>query len=383
MLFGFAAADANAAEATVAANGEYEVVGTCSAVDETTRLVSEKHPDVLLIDLHDFTEIEDIGKLVRKVHRVDPSLYVAVMIARGMTYNMKSLFGEGANDFLYKPFNENSLAEIDKGLVRASAPTGSGSALPGRNGKAVSFISPKGGVGKTFLAVNTAVGLAHLSDKKVLLVDCSFPFSDIPMLLDISYQNKNLFDLLSFWDKSSQGSLPDYVCDVERLGISVLLAPQGLREASDIMQNHRDALGDVLTQAKRSYDYVIIDTSPRYYDFLLPILQVSDLVMGVVTSEAQTMLLLKDFREQLMREGVSFDFRAVMNKRQSKAMAVIGAEVAGMLPQGVFASIDDDYAWVAVANNKGIPAIADEAKSKVKPQLVAFVKAVEQLLING
>jgi hypothetical protein len=105
--------------------------------------------------------------------------------------------------------------------------------------------------------------------------------------------------------------------------------------------------------------------------------------MGVVTSEAQTMLLLKDFREQLMREGVSFDFRAVMNKRQSKAMAVIGAEVAGMLPQGVFASIDDDYAWVAVASNKGIPAIADEAKSKVKPQLIAFVKAVEQLLING
>ena len=50
----------------------------------------------------------------------------------------------------------------------------------------VAIFSTKGGVGKSFIAVNAAVGLARIFKERVLLVDADLYYGDVLALLDAS-----------------------------------------------------------------------------------------------------------------------------------------------------------------------------------------------------
>ena len=62
-----------------------------------------------------------------------------------------------------------------------------------RNAKTIAFFSSKGGVGKSVLAVNTAIVLSKESDKKVLLMDMDLQFGDISMMVN-KYNEKTILD---------------------------------------------------------------------------------------------------------------------------------------------------------------------------------------------
>ena len=99
----------------------------------------------------------------------------------------------GAREFLVKPFSSDELTasirqvyarERDKVSRMAAVPTvatggGSGAAAdratPGEPGQVVAVFSPKGGVGRTTVAVNLAVAAATELGKKVVLVDALVP----------------------------------------------------------------------------------------------------------------------------------------------------------------------------------------------------------------
>ena len=54
--------------------------------------------------------------------------------------------------------------------------------------------SPKGGVGRTTISVNLAVAAAQ-AGKRVALVDASFQFGDVGVLLNLNPRNKSIADL--------------------------------------------------------------------------------------------------------------------------------------------------------------------------------------------
>ena len=71
------------------------------------------------------------------------------------------------------------------GAARRAVRDGQGPAGPARWGKIVSFISNKGGVGKSTLAVNTALGLAVRCPERVLLIDTSLQMGVCAAMLDL------------------------------------------------------------------------------------------------------------------------------------------------------------------------------------------------------
>ncbi|MEK7214544.1 MAG: cyclic nucleotide-binding domain-containing protein, partial [Chloroflexota bacterium] len=52
-------------------------------------------------------------------------------------------------------------------------------------GKSLVVFSPKGGTGKTTIAVNLAVTLRALTNKSVVVVDCSYPFGDVGIMFNL------------------------------------------------------------------------------------------------------------------------------------------------------------------------------------------------------
>ncbi|MDD9204957.1 P-loop NTPase, partial [Georgenia sp. 10Sc9-8] len=56
---------------------------------------------------------------------------------------------------------------------------------PAPSGRVISVVSPKGGVGKTTVATNLAVGLAQAEAHSTVLVDLDIQFGDVASALDL------------------------------------------------------------------------------------------------------------------------------------------------------------------------------------------------------
>src|SRR5207342_2907166 len=120
-------------------------------------------------------------------------------------------------EFLVKPFSSDELTasirqvaerERDKMSRMASAPAmvaaagqaaaaaAAGTDEPGEPGLVIAVFSPKGGVGRTTIAVNLAIAAATELGKKVVIMDGSFQFGDVGVLLNLNPKSKSIADLI-------------------------------------------------------------------------------------------------------------------------------------------------------------------------------------------
>ena len=89
------------------------------------------------------------------------------------------LMRENVRDFLHRPISSSELEEIfQRHLVERAVKRG-------EVGKIVSFVSNKGGVGKSTTSISTAVCLAERNPDQVLLIDGSIQMGVAASMLDL------------------------------------------------------------------------------------------------------------------------------------------------------------------------------------------------------
>ena len=137
----------------------------------------------------------------------------------------------GAREFLVKPFSSDELTasirqvssrERDKqSRIGVPTPVG-GTPATGRrlrarrrgDGQVVAVFSPKGGVGRTTVAVNLAVAAAKELGRKVVVMDGSFQFGDVGVLLNLNPKSKSIADLIPEMDAGGEiDSIDTFVID--------------------------------------------------------------------------------------------------------------------------------------------------------------------------
>ena len=94
----------------------------------------------------------------------------------------------------------------------------------GEPGRVIAVFGPKGGVGRTTLAVNLAVAAATELGQRTCLVDASFQFGDVGVLLNLNPKNKSIADLIPELEVGEPESLDTFLIN-HSSGIRVLLAP--------------------------------------------------------------------------------------------------------------------------------------------------------------
>src|ERR687897_869227 len=218
---------------------DIDVVGSAASGAEAISLATSLTPDVVLMDINmpDMDGIATTEMLAREV----PTAAVVMMSVQGEADYLRRSMLAGAREFLVKPFSSDELTasirqvsarERDKQsriavttLTTAGISTnGTKSGDPGEPGQVVAVFSPKGGVGRTTVAVNLAVAAATELGKKVVLVDGSFQFGDVGVLLNLNPKNKSIADLVPELDAGESDSLETFVIN-HSAGIGVLLAP--------------------------------------------------------------------------------------------------------------------------------------------------------------
>ena len=139
-----------------------------------------------------------------------PTAAVVMMSVQGEADYLRRSMLAGAREFLVKPFSSDELtASIRQVYTREQekqspdrGPAGRGrrGATPprpatgeredGEPGRVVAVFGPKGGVGRTTLAVNLAVAAATELGQRTCLVDASFQFGDVGVLLNLNPQEQ-------------------------------------------------------------------------------------------------------------------------------------------------------------------------------------------------
>src|SRR6185369_13593563 len=172
---------------------DIDVVGSAASGTEALEIATQLLPDIVLMDIN-MPDMDGITATEQLSSRV-PTAAVVMMSVQGEADYLRRSMLAGAREFLVKPFSSDELtasirqvyAREKEKLSRISlTPMMAGAvahAVSAENasgeGLVVAVFSPKGGVGRTTLAVNMAVAASTELNQRVVVMDGSFQFGDV------------------------------------------------------------------------------------------------------------------------------------------------------------------------------------------------------------
>ncbi len=218
---------------------------------------------------------------------------------------IESLRGR-VHDFLRRPVASSDLREILERLDNEPR----GTVHVAERGWVVSFVSNKGGVGKSTLATNLACSLARRHPDQVLLVDASLQLGVCQTLLDLT-PPATILDAVRERERLD-GPLLQRLAVRHACGLRLLAAPQDAMEASDVDD---ESLARILNLARRRFRFVIVDTFPLLDATVMTVLDASDLAYVVLQGTVPDVIGTAHFLSVLERLGVASTRRRIVLNR--------------------------------------------------------------------
>lgn len=176
--------------------------------------------------------------------------------------------------------------------------------------RVVSFISEKGGTGKTTACYHIAVALQRFHNKQVLVVDADYQRGGItgrffPELIEpfgsdempgttMFHKFQELYsagerspevDIVS-WRKSIDVIVSDH--RLSTVTGDKLPSTQNIRENNRSLLKHLQVIDYVLDAVKENYDYILIDSHPEVSDVLRSVIYSSDYCVSPVKFDRQS-----------------------------------------------------------------------------------------------
>jgi pilus assembly protein CpaE len=357
---------------------DIEVIGTASSGAEAIELSSRLLPDVVLMDIN-MPDMDGIAATEQLSSRV-PSAAVVMMSVQGEADYLRRSMLAGAREFLVKPFSSDELtASIRQVYSREKEKAGRAAVTqsvrtedPTQEGQVVAVFSPKGGVGRTTIAVNLAVAAASELGKKVTLVDASFQFGDVAVLLNLNPKDKSMAELVPELEAGRDPDSVDAFTLTHSSGIHVLLAPPSPEMAELITPAGVKHVIEILRQHS---ELVVVDCAAWFNDTLLGILDLADVVLTVLTLEITSIKNIRLFLEVAEQLGYSHKIRLVLN-RADTTLGIRVADVEHSIGRKVDHTIVSDGRAVVYALNRGVPFVLSNRESQVSQDVFRLATSI-------
>jgi MinD-like ATPase involved in chromosome partitioning or flagellar assembly len=294
------------------------------------------------------------------------------------------LKGGAADEVALKPLAPEPLVyRLQALLIRAGRhlPTESGgwasadsltTAPIAGEGHAISIFAPKGGVGKTTLAVNMAVAIRQQTRSEVLLFDADVGVGNVTAVLDVPYR-MGLADLAdSAPDEWTDSAFEHTVSTHAASGVRVMTWGSDPAESERVSV---DLLLAALRWGRRHHSYIVIDNHPGYDDRTMAMLAVSNEIFLVVTPEMGALRNSAQFLDLARELGLANVIKVVVN-RANHGIRV--ADMSSSLKMPIAATIVSSGPKAVIAFNEGTPVIMKFPKERITSDLHAVARLVTQ-----
>jgi len=311
--------------------------------------IRSRPPALVLMPFGD--DPRDVSKVARELNAMQPAIPIAAIFRpNGFRDDISEssvlidALRAGVRDFLRRPVSTTELRTLIDSITQnvAAEPLLSGQTF----GRVISFISNKGGVGKSTMAVNTAVGLAMRHPGRVLLIDASLQMGVAAALLDVRPE-ATLSDVAIERDRLDVTMIRQMAIQ-HSCGLHLLAAPSDAVLAMDVDDT---LIARVITLARRTYDFVIIDTFPMFDRVVVAALDLSDRAFVVVENVVPTLLGAVSLLSVLERIGFPADRqKLIVNRNQRIAGNLSLMDIAGRLQRPIDYVFPFDKRVIAAAN---------------------------------
>jgi pilus assembly protein CpaE len=364
---------------------DIDVVGAASSGREAVEMAVRLSPDVVLMDIN-MPDMDGIAA-TEQLTATAPGVAVVMMSVQGEADYLRRSMLAGAREFLVKPFSSDELTssirqvsarERDKATRLQVVPVtpGGGAGTAGAEGRepglVVAVFSPKGGVGRTTLAVNLAVAAASELGKRVAIMDGSFQFGDVGVLLNLNPRGKSIADLIPELDAGELDSIDTFLIE-HTAGIRVLLAPPTPETAEMITAA---GVKKVLESLRMNHDLVVVDCTAFFNDTTLAILDSADIILTMLSLEITSIKNMRLFLEVADQLGYeSGKVRLVLNRADS-ALGIRVADVEHSIGRKVDETIVSDGRSVVYALNRGVPFFLSNREAQVSQDILRLARTV-------
>ena len=351
--------------------------------EEAVKVVGDKPTDVILLDINmpGLDGIETAEQLAVSA----PTASIIMMSVQGEPDYLRRAMLAGAREFLVKPFSADELAASIRQVhqrerqkmhrVAGAMPThhGTAAAEPRRGlGKVVTFFAPKGGVGRTTLAVNFAVAAKSEMNKRVALVDGGLQFGDVGVLLNLNPKNQSIADVARELVTGDTETLEATLVD-HSSGVRVLMAPPSPEMAELVTADH---ITRIVNALKHTHDLVVIDSTSLLQDATLAFFDVSDVILTVLTLEITNIKNIRSFLALADQLGYGDEKVQLVLNRADSGYGIRLQDVESSIGRKIQHSIVSDGRTVVFALNRGVPFVVAARQTRVSEDIVQMARDV-------
>jgi pilus assembly protein CpaE len=286
-----------------------------------------------------------------------------------------SVLAEALRSGMREVVDERDLTGLGSAVTRArevwqalhGAPTAT---TGGSLGRLVTVFSPKGGVGKTTLAVNLALALAQGGTRKVCVVDLDLSFGDVAITLQL-FPARTIADAVHLESGLDFHVLEPLLTSYQDR-LSALVAP--------VQPDAKDGIpaalvGRILNLLKTQFDHVVVDTSPAFDEYVLQAFDETDDLLLVTTLDVPTLKNVKVAVETLDLLNFPRPRRHLVLNRADDKVGLTPDKVESTLGMSIAAAIPTS-SQVAHATNSGEPIISAQPKHSVSQAIATLARSL-------
>ncbi|MCG2621612.1 AAA family ATPase [Arthrobacter sp. I2-34] len=310
---------------------------------ELARTLDLKHPEISLVLVADSSH----------------ELALAAMQA-----GVRDVLAPAADDAELRQLLERAClaaASRRRGLSMASEPMDA----PAR---VIAVMSPKGGVGKTTVATNLAIGLGKVAPQRVVIVDLDLQFGDVGSGLLLEPE-RTITDAVQGSAARDAMVLKTFLT-AHSSGIYALCAPRLPGDADLITPEHVSRL---IRQLALEFKYIVVDTAPGLGEHCLATLEQATDGVWVCGMDVPSIRGLRTGFGVLQELGLMPDGRhVVLNFADRKSglsvqdiEATIGVPVDVVVPRS---------RTVPFSTNRGVPLLQDNTRDSATKGLRRLVQ---------
>jgi pilus assembly protein CpaE len=355
-----------------------DMVGEAVNGEDAIKKIDRLEPDVIIMDQNmpgmngiDATtyislHYPHIAVIILSIND-DSQSFQKAMIAGAKAYLIKPVSPQELNATIRQVHQLSKTRLEMQGIQKSS--TGAVPANPPKKHQLVCIFGPKGGVGRTVVCTNLAVGMAQKFGMPVGLIDLDIQFGDISLMMNLS-PRLTIAELVQEEADPGPEVLPDYL--YERSGVSILAAPNKPELAELVTP---DAVAKILQAFRKKYEYTFIDTPACIDDVSLTALETADKIILLGALDLPTIKNVKKGLD-ILKSLFLLPKTILLLNRSSGVAGIEPRDFEKAMNMKIQGHIPSDGKLVVASVNEGIPFIKMNPKAMVSKSILDFLNVL-------
>lgn len=338
-------------------------IAEVSAPDKLAKLLQETPVNLVFFHLDPDSKsvvdvIEDVSSrfpdlaLIGISHNIAPADILAPMRA-------------GCDQFVCEPIDPQDLAN-------AVARVASRRLLATTKSRCICVVGASGGMGGTSIACNLALEIAQISQRECALIDLDLQMGDVAINFDCE-PKYTMYDLAASGADLDKSILSSTMTQLSE-GVSLLTRPEALDQCESVTPELIERLLEVLSD---SFEHVVLDVPGHFDPQTIPALTRADQILVVCQMFVPSIRNAKRFCMGLNHLGVPEDrIHIVVNRADGRSGRLTEKDVQETLKMPVFATVPNDFQFVARSIDVGKPIASLDQNNAVRAAIRKLAKKI-------